>query len=238
MLVRMVGQSGLRVRHILSQARWNCATASTITLSSQFHTSTMLQLTLADLKKKGNMKSSAKLTKKDGVPSDYQLVYRLGMESYIEPTKYLAFISGITTLVILPLLVLNQDQLPSYEFMGNLSISSGWESYMMLGVILNHALAGLYIAHKVPLRMYFSEESNNFIIVMNHFLLPWKKSLLTVEGGDVTQLVKDRDIWQMNNFRHCFLSSKRVFYMGHNYFMTGFYYKKLLGINSEESDQD
>ena len=174
------------------------------------------------------------MKKKDGVPSDYQMVYRMGLESYIEPTKYMGFGASIFSVAFLPFMLSNPEKLVGLG-VGTFVTTATWETWALWAFILNHAVAGYYVCYKVPIRMYFSEKEDNYIIVMNH-PLPWKKILVTVEPGDVDSKLKQPDIFQMNNFRHMIVSKKRVMYIGSNFFMNGFYYKKLLGINSEEND--
>jgi hypothetical protein len=174
------------------------------------------------------------LKKKDGVPSDYQMIYRMGLESYIEPTKYIGFGASIFSVAVLPFMLINPEELVELSI-GRLSFGGVWETWALWAFILNHAVGAYYVCYKVPIRMYFSEKEDNYIIVMNH-PLPWKKILVTVEPGDVDSKLKQTDIFQMNRFRHMIVSKNRVMYISRNFFMNGFYYKKLLGINSEEYD--
>ena len=206
--------------------------SSLLRTGAGYHTSAPLAGSWDYLQKRRPM-SSLKLQKKDGVPEDYKMIYRMGIESYIEPTGYIGFGASIVSVGLLPWILMNQNHLVGMPFIGNLPLSGTWEAVIIWGFIVNHALAGYYVGYKVPIRMYFSEKSDNFIIVMNHFL-PWKKSLFTVESGDVEPQFKRRDIYHMNNYRHVIQSKGRRLYLGYNYFLNGFYYKKLLGIHSEE----
>jgi len=182
--------------------------------------------------------STVKLKKKDGVPSDYEIIYRMGLESYIEPTKYIGFAAGLSSILLFPYVLLNRDQLAEVGFLSKFAIDSGWEIIGLWSFLLFHSIACLSVAQKVPIRMYFSKQSDDFIIVKNNLYLPWRPSRLTVKSGDVVHVEKETDIFQVNNFRHAIVSTGKLMYMGSNYFKTPFYYRKLLGIHSEEFDDD
>ena len=176
------------------------------------------------------------MQEKDGVSKEYQMVYRMaGMESYMKGASYIGFVTSIASLATLPVILLSEADLVNHvSGLGSLSF---WQLLGLWGFIVNHALAGYYLCYKVPLRMYHSQKHDNFVIVYHH-VLPWKNSLVTVNDGDIAAKLKyeNKDIFFMNKYRHNYVGNHRVLYLSYSFFSKPFYYKKLLGINTEEFD--
>jgi len=186
------------------------------------------------LLKKGNMKT-VKLQEKDGVSKDYQMVYRMAsMESYMNGANFVGFVASIVSVGTLPLILIYGTDVTYMEGLGSFGF---WECLGLWGFLLNHALAGYYCTYKIPIRIYYSQKKDNFMIVYNH-ALPWKKSIIAVNDGGIQTKLKyeNKDIFYLNNYRHKYLTNGRVLYVGYNFFSSPFYYKKLLGINTEEFD--
>ena len=89
---------------------------------------------------------------KDGVPVDYKLVYRLSLEKYLEPAKYIGFLTGAVSVIMLPFIVMSQKQFLVTE---NFYISSKFQIISMWSFISIHSFAMLKLVHSVPQRIYF-----------------------------------------------------------------------------------
>jgi len=238
MLSRLICHHGQHARVVIGG--YQVLGGHRISHESGYHsTATKLQINLNSVKrgllKKGNTKTF-KLQEKDGVSRDYEMVYRMAsMESYMKGANYVGFVTSIASLAILPVMLLSEVDVAHH--MSGLGSMSYWQLIGLWGFIVNHALAGYYLCYKVPLRIYHSHKHDNFLIVYHH-VLPWRNSLVTVNDGDITSKLKyeNKDIFYMNNYRHKYLSNDRVLYIAYSFFSSPFYYKKLLGINTEEFD--
>ena len=92
------------------------------------------------------------LKKKDGIPSNYKLVYRLSLQRYLEPTKYLGFGVGVMSVAMLPLLLLSQkDTL----VVNNFILASKFEMIVFWSFITLHSVAMLKVVYSTPMRIYF-----------------------------------------------------------------------------------
>jgi len=124
--------------------------------------------------------------KKDGVSVNYKLVYRLSLERYVEPAKYIGFGFGVFSVAMLPFLMMSQKD---YLVVENFVIGGKFEIISMWSFITLHSIAMLKVVHSLPMRIYFSETEDNFLVVSNNPFLPWKKVLLSVKPGDLEQVL-------------------------------------------------
>jgi len=167
---------------------------------------------------------------KDGVSRTDQLVYRVGIENYIQTTKYVGLVSSIAAAASLPLILLSDHQIKTASMIGTLPLSSSGEMIGCWFFLVAHAIFSGLACYKVPLRIYFNDEEEKFKIVLNHFL-PWVTKVLTVEPGGIEPKLKENDFFQMNRFRHIFVKDSRSLYISPVHFKSGFHYQRLLGTN-------
>ena len=79
-------------------------------------------------------------------------MYRLSLQKYLEPTKYLGFGIGVMSVAMLPLLVLSQkDTLVVNTFI----LASKFEMLIFWSFITLHSVAMLKVVHSTPIRIYF-----------------------------------------------------------------------------------
>ena len=80
------------------------------------------------------------------------MVYRLSLEKYVEPAKYIGFGAGVISVAMLPIIILSHKQ--SLE-VGNFYVAGKAEMISMWIFITLHSVATLKIVHSLPQRIYF-----------------------------------------------------------------------------------
>ena len=80
------------------------------------------------------------------------MVYRLSLEKYVEPAKYVGFGAGVISIAMLPLIVLSQKQ---SLLAGNFYVAGKAEMTFMWIFITLHSVAILKLVHSLPQRIYF-----------------------------------------------------------------------------------
>ena len=86
------------------------------------------------------------------MPVSYKLVYKLSLGNYLEPAKYTGFVSGVISLVALPLLLISQKHSMIIQ---NIYIGSKFEMIFLWSLITLHSFATLKLVYSVPQRIYF-----------------------------------------------------------------------------------
>lgn len=184
-------------------------------------------------KSTGSSSKLVKLAVKDGVSKTDQLVYRVGIENYVQTTKYVGFVSSISAVASLPVILLSDNQIVRSSMIGTLPLSSSGEMIGCWFFLVAHAIFSGLACYKVPLRIYFNDEEEKFKIVINHYL-PWVTKVLTIEPGGIEPKLKENDFFQMNRFRHIVVRNSRSLYISPVHFKSGFFYQKLLGTNHSD----
>ena len=215
------------LKHNFSQKL--CLLSVNTSVSDHFNMSRNMSLD----KKEQFTKISEKLRKKDGVSQNYELVYRTTLESYINPTRYFGQGTLITAFSVLPIGLLGKKS--SVLGVGNFILTQSFELWGFWFFILAHALACLKICNSVPVRIYFCKSEDNFLFVFNDIFHFSKMKKFSVEPGNIVQSSTKNNYFKLDHLRHITIDRKTVFIHQH-FFMTPFYYNKLLGINYEEKD--
>ena len=80
------------------------------------------------------------------------MVYRLSLEKYVEPGKYIGFGAGVISVALLPIIMMSQKQ----ELVAqNFYVGGKAEMISMWLFITLHSVAGLKLIHSLPQRIYF-----------------------------------------------------------------------------------
>ena len=167
------------------------------------------------------MQRFTKINIKDGVPSNYSLVYRTSMENYVEPSKYVAIGGAVLSVAVLPVLVLDPGRL-FHSAAGQFYLTSSMEVWGFWFIVLAHCVACYKIAHSVPLRIYHSQKEDNFLFIFNHKFHLNKKEIVVVGTGQLEECPVENDIWRevSNLHQNCIFS-----------YIISITYKKLLGFH-------
>ena len=80
------------------------------------------------------------------------MVYRLSLEKYVEPAKYIGFGAGVLSVAMLPVIILSQKQ---SLLAGNFYIAGKVEMISMWIFITLHSVAILKLIHSLPQRIYY-----------------------------------------------------------------------------------
>ena len=80
------------------------------------------------------------------------MVYRLSLEKYVEPAKYIGFGAGVISIAMLPLIILSHKQ---SLHTGNFYVGGKAEMVSMWFFITLHSVAILKLIHSLPQRIYF-----------------------------------------------------------------------------------
>ena len=80
------------------------------------------------------------------------MVYRLSLEKYVEPAKYIGFAAGVISVAMLPVIILSQRH---SLLVGNFYVSGKVEMISMWIFVTLHSVAILKLIHSLPLRIYF-----------------------------------------------------------------------------------
>ena len=142
-----------------------------------------------------NRLADTKINIKDGVPSNYSLVYRTSMENYVEPSKYVAIGGAVLSAAILPVLVLDPGRLFQASS-GQFYLTSSFEVWGFWFMVLAHCLACFKISHSVPLRIYHNQKEDNFLFIFNHKFHLYKKEIVRVGSGQLEECPAENDIWR------------------------------------------
>lgn len=190
------------------------------------------------LSKLGGKSKMYKLMEKDGLGPDYQLIYRLGLESYVTPAKWFGFAAGVGFLVSIPL---NMSLSNGPVYMGGSSslidATNPWEFIIFSIILAGHAVGCTYASFVLPLRAYYCSQEDNFVVVMNT-LLPWKSKLVKLQPGELFPQEGRRDLMNFARYRHVVIPTKNIVYMPSNYFATNYYYRKITGTLIEEDYEE
>jgi len=215
-----------QVKNNLSQK--SCLLCVNTSVSDHFNITRNMSL----VKKEKFTKVSEKLRIMDGVSKNYELVYRTALENYLNPARYVGQGTFLTAFVVVPSLL---GQKSSMIGVGNFYLTQSFELWGFWFLILAHAIACLKICNSVPVRIYFSKKDDNFMFVFNDIFHYRRMKKLSVEPGDVGQCPSKNNFFKLDHLRHITMDRKKVF-IYNNFFMTPFYYNKLLGIHYEEQD--
>ena len=80
------------------------------------------------------------------------MVYRLSLDKYVEPAKYIGFGAGVISVAMLPIIILSQKQ---SLLSGNFYIAGKAEMITLWVFITLHSVAILKLIHSLPQRIYF-----------------------------------------------------------------------------------
>ena len=80
------------------------------------------------------------------------MVYRLSLDKYVEPAKYIGFGAGVISVAMLPIIILSQKQ---SLLSGNFYIAGKAEMITLWIFITLHSVAILKLIHSLPQRIYF-----------------------------------------------------------------------------------
>ena len=200
-------------------------------------TSAVRKLDLKTHRKLNNEPLSRKLRVSDGVPASYSLVYRTSVENYLEPSKYIGLGAAVLSLGLTPYLIMQTSQ-TGVMGIENYTISTNHEMWGFWLILILHTLACSRKSYCTPLRVYYSEDQDNFLFSFNHWINPFKRSVVSVGPGDLDHVPKMSDPWKLNPWRHRLTPQKRNIYLISHWFAKPYFYKKLLGIDSGDSQDD
>lgn len=153
----------------------------------------------------------------DIVPKSYKMCYRSGLETYANFSITGAFVLSLATPLIFWNLI--ERELSTY-------------SNSEIGILTFGSLATIvsiyFICLKVPVRMYYSEEVNNFLVVMPR-LLPYTTTRITVKPGQLLPPSGQSSYFPWVNLAYTHTTTKKKIIISEDYFELPMYYKKLMG---------
>jgi len=212
------------------------------------------------VRKKYFEKNSADFAKKDLVRPDYQLVYQLS-KSLSEATSINKFVGPGALAVsagLLPAWIFHSLNTGEQHFrsLGMGFDNFGWSFGAMVFLVLN-CLACMRLTIAIPERIYYSEQRERFLFIMNNPVLPVKTYQLEGSPGELVNIETSTDYMNLNKMRHLLISEHknekflllrtffRLFiaggsklYIFPDCFRDEFYYAKLLGEHSDNSAYD
>lgn len=160
--------------------------------------------------------------KRDGInPKEYDIVYQTTASPYIALGQVCVFVSALTT-VFLMYPYLNTEIFLS----NNVYIRENLERGIMFSFFVLINLGILYVIRSFPLRIYYSESRNNFVVIFKQLFNPWLNRRVVCKTGDL--LYTPKNLQFLGDHK---LLGKRI-YLYEDYFRFPFYYNMLLGIKN------
>ncbi|XP_014093637.1 uncharacterized protein [Bactrocera oleae] len=170
------------------------------------------------------MKNRDFFIKKDSVPSEYELIYRAPMETYVTVAKYISTMAAAIISSATIYTVTNEYKLSTanFESMGLVSHPDDlW--YFSLGFIAVTIAIRLFIA-RYPLRIY---GANDKYIAVYEPQLPFQSSKHKFNKGDVEEIMSRFNPWNNCTYR----LGNRTSLLLNRYFRTPSDYNQMLGYN-------
>lgn len=171
---------------------------------------------------------------KDEMPPDYEIVYKGNLSNYI----YFGRISCciLTTAVVVSA---GMGTFHPYQelFLGSeyWHIQS-WECMSFCAMAFLHLLSIHYVVERHPLRIYYSDKRDNFVIVFSHFL-PWKvKKMDCASGGMDKARPAFIDKWIGSG--GYIIENKNKMFLHQRSFSNVYFYRKLMGFYDESLYDD
>lgn len=154
----------------------------------------------------------------DVVPPSYKMCYRSGLETY---ANFALLVAGGTA-VILPGLV-------GYGLYQGLVLPADMQETVSFTIVATISMIALWsISLRVPLRIYYSSKSDNFMVFFPR-LIPWTSRKIIIQPGHVTPPTKSSNYLPWVNLQHTHTESKRKMLIDGEKFILPMYYNKLMG---------
>jgi len=114
---------------------------------------------------------------------DYELIYNSGFTNYVIASRVLVnfLTAGVAGAVLLGV----YNPMKEFYLGEDLWLVSWAESLGFNAFIAAHIVGITWVNNRLPVRVYFSEEKNSFVVIMSRFL-PWKIKKLDCDCGELS----------------------------------------------------
>jgi len=155
--------------------------------------------------------------KPDIVPLSYRMCYRSGLETYANFGILTAALATAVFSIGVPFYLFNQGIAPiPFEIAG----------FFLGGVVFTYSLFSVSL--QVPLRIYYSEKSDDFLVYMPRFI-PYATRKLNIQPGHVKPPAGTSDYLPWINLQHTHTQTKQKMLIDGEKFILPMYYNKLMG---------
>lgn len=155
--------------------------------------------------------------KPDEVPLSYQMCYRSGLETYANFGILTASSATALCLISAPLYLFQHGFIPiTFEIAG----------FFIGGVAFMYSLFSVSLC--VPLRIYYSEESDDFLVYLPR-LIPYATRKLNIQPGHVKPPTRTSDYLPWISLQHTHTLTKQTMIIDGEKFILPMYYNKLMG---------
>jgi hypothetical protein len=155
--------------------------------------------------------------KPDIVPLSYRMCYRSGLETYANFGILTAALTSVFLSIAVPFYLFHQGSTPiPFEVAG----------FFFGGVICTFSLFS--VSRQVPLRIYYSEECDDFLVYMPKYI-PYAAKKLNIQPGHVKPPTGTSDYLPWINLQHTHTQTKQKMLIDGEKFILPMYYNKLMG---------
>lgn len=155
--------------------------------------------------------------KPDIVPLSYRMCYRSGLETYANFGILTAALTSVFLSIAVPFYLFHQGSTPiPFEVAG----------FFFGGVICTYSLFS--VSCQVPLRIYYSEECDDFLVYMPKYI-PYATKKLNIQPGHVKPPTGTSDYLPWINLQHTHTQTKQKMLIDGEKFILPMYYNKLMG---------
>ena len=155
----------------------------------------------------------------DKVPPSYRMCYRSGLETY---ANFCILLGSFTTVLYPPGLLYLLFQANTVETAVNLEVA-----ILSVGLFVS-IFAMYFFSLKVPLRIYYSVESNDFILFLPK-LIPYATKMIVVKPGQVLPPTKSSKYLPWQNIEYTHKETKQKMWIVDEKFVLPMYYNKFMG---------
>lgn len=155
--------------------------------------------------------------KPDTVPPSYKMCYRSELETYanLAITTAVSAATFMSAGLVYQLLQINPSPITE-EVIG----------FAIVG--LASVVALMNVSRRVPLRIYYSSEHDDFLVFMPR-LIPFATRKLTIQPGQITPPARISGIFPWINLEHIHTKSLQKMIIDGHKFILPVYYNKLMG---------